>query len=382
MSIAKRFTIAAIAAVAPLAAKAGTLTTLYTFTGGADEGNAYRQLIFRNGALYGVASDSEGDLGTVFKFDLSAGKLTEVYNFKGVPDGAYPADLIYHSGTFYGTTLAGGVNDSGTVFALDAGTRSETVLYSFPNLGNDSSASPGGLIYENGMLYGISEVGGGEVFTINPNTGAEASVYRFTFASGANVIPSLTFKNGLLYGAAQFGGNQCRDGYGCGTVFSVNPTTGAGSTLYAFTHGAGGNWPYPNLVYHDGSLFGATVLGGNKTCKLGCGVGFAINAATGAETVLNKYKYDDETPYSQTAVGGKDYETIYGGNGFAGQLVELDLKSGHHTVLYTFTGGNDGANPAAPLLYENGTFYGTTTDGAHSGCANHFGCGTIFKYVP
>ncbi len=45
------------------------------------------------------------------------------------------------------------------------------------------------------------------------------------------------------------------------------------------------------------------------------------------------------------------------------------------TTLHVFT-GPDGAIPDAPLLYEKGFFYGTTTNGGE------YGHGTVFKFDP
>jgi uncharacterized repeat protein (TIGR03803 family) len=54
------------------------------------------------------------------------------------------------------------------------------------------------------------------------------------------------------------------------------------------------------------------------------------------------------------------------------------------TVLYTFTGGSDGGNPAAGLIADsNANLYGTSLEGgaSGSGCGG-FGCGTVFKLSP
>jgi hypothetical protein len=52
------------------------------------------------------------------------------------------------------------------------------------------------------------------------------------------------------------------------------------------------------------------------------------------------------------------------------------------TVLYSFTGGSDGATPFAGLISDdNGALYSTTYNGGGSG--NCFlGCGTVFKLTP
>jgi uncharacterized repeat protein (TIGR03803 family) len=54
-------------------------------------------------------------------------------------------------------------------------------------------------------------------------------------------------------------------------------------------------------------------------------------------------------------------------------VFEVD-RTGKETVLYSFTGGTDGASPDAGLLRDSaGDLYGTTVDGGSSGC------GTVFK---
>lgn len=51
------------------------------------------------------------------------------------------------------------------------------------------------------------------------------------------------------------------------------------------------------------------------------------------------------------------------------------------TVLYSFKGGNDGSAPNGPLIFgPSGALYGTTALGGSSGCP--FGCGTVYKLTP
>jgi uncharacterized repeat protein (TIGR03803 family) len=62
-------------------------------------------------------------------------------------------------------------------------------------------------------------------------------------------------------------------------------------------------------------------------------------------------------------------------------VYKLDA-SGHQTVLYSFTGGADGANPSAGLIRDAaGNLYGTTNGGGSGSCFGQ-GCGTVFKLDP
>jgi uncharacterized repeat protein (TIGR03803 family) len=51
--------------------------------------------------------------------------------------------------------------------------------------------------------------------------------------------------------------------------------------------------------------------------------------------------------------------------------------SAHEKVLYSFTGGTDGANPTSDLVFDTaGNLYGTTSAGGLASCG---GCGTVFE---
>lgn len=93
---------------------------------------------------------------------------------------------------------------------------------------------------------------------------------------------------------------------------------------------------------------------------------------------------------------GNYYGTTFSGGSYSGQpcafygcgiVFEISPNtSGGWTeaVLYPFTGGADGANPAAGLVFDShGNLYGTTSAGGlfTSGCGN-LGCGTVFEISP
>ena len=100
------------------------LTTLYPFTGTGSGDGAYPNA--------GLIADAEGNLhgttwgggangrGTVFQLDTS-GTLTVLYSFTGGSDGQRPVTglLADAAGNLYGTAHSGGDGRYGTVFQLD-----------------------------------------------------------------------------------------------------------------------------------------------------------------------------------------------------------------------------------------------------------------------
>lgn len=65
--------------------------------------------------------------------------------------------------------------------------------------------------------------------------------------------------------------------------------------------------------------------------------------------------------------------TFSGGTGEFGTAFEL-APDGTETVLHSFTGGNGGGGPEAPLMMdETGNLYGTTVGGGR------YGAGTVFR---
>jgi uncharacterized repeat protein (TIGR03803 family) len=71
------------------------------------------------------------------------------------------------------------------------------------------------------------------------------------------------------------------------------------------------------------------------------------------------------------------------GNGLSGYgtVYKVD-PSGNESVLYSFTGNEDGGYPYASLVLDaKGNLYGTTYEGGDLSCEPH-GCGTVFKVDP
>jgi uncharacterized repeat protein (TIGR03803 family) len=295
---------------------------------------------------------------------LAAQAFSVLHSFTGPPDGAFPSygSLVRDSaGNLYGTTPAGGTSTTcssastagcGVVFKLDP-TGNETVLYSFSGV-PDGADPEGSLVLDaSGNLYGTTSQGGasnlGTVFKLNA-TGKEAVLYSFDGTGGEYPSGSLVRDAaGNLYGTALGG---------FGVVFKVDPT-GNETVLHSFGPAPDGSGPQGGLVQDSvGNLYGTTNGGGISSCVYYTGV----------------------APFKQ---------------GGCGTVFKMDT-SGKETVLYSFSGsdqGPDGARPwAGVVLDAGGNLYGTTTEGGTSpqcliSLASYpyhtwIGCGSVFELDP
>ena len=221
----------------------------------------------------------------------------------------------------------------GTAPLTQAGTYS--LLYSF-NGGNDGQWPVGGLVKGiDGNYYGTTQGGGtangGTIFKITP-AGVHTVLHSFSGADGNFPSSTLTIDlHGVIYGTTYAGGAS-----GLGTVFKLSPqpcavcSSALGSwkltTLYSFSGTPDGKFPVAGLVVDaSGNLYGTTGYGG---------------------------AYNNGAVFKLTG-------------------------QGEETIVYSFTGANDGANPLGPLTLDaEGNLYGTTTAGGTDGM------GTIFMITP
>jgi uncharacterized repeat protein (TIGR03803 family) len=249
-----------------------------------------------------------------------------------------------------------------------------TVLYSF-NGGTDGAQPHAGLVRDAaGNLYGTTIRGGGgsnlgTVFKLD-TTGAETVLYSFTgFPDGAKPRAGLVLDAaGNLYGTTYHGGAS-----DLGTVFRLD-TTGAETVLHSFS-GRDGQNPYAGLVRDAaGNFYGTTQNGGGD---FAAGTVFKLDT-TGKETVLHSFTggSDGANPYAGLIrdAAGNFYATTFTGGAYGfGTVFKLDA-TGNETVLYSFTGGADGGHSRAGLIRDAaGNLYGTT------GLGGAFSLGTVFK---
>lgn len=371
--------------ISPQLSMAQTETVLYSFAGGTD-GIGPRGGLVRDfkGNLYGTTqSGGAFGFGTVYEI-TAAGAEKILHSFNGT-DGNSPYGSLVLAGTnLYGTTYAGGTNSLGVVYQVTLKGIFK-VLYNFA--GTDGSNPFAGLVRDpkTGNLYGTTGTGGafnaGTVFELTP-TRTETVLYSFNVGPGgySPVAPLVRDPNtGNLYGTTYNGGasNYCIGG--CGTVFELTPT-GTETVLHSFSGPPDGWTPQSGLVRDGkGNLYGQTYLGGPG----GRGIVFEVTPA-GKETVLHGFTGGADGGIPVGGVLARDPKTgnLYGTTGLGGTYdygVVFELTpSGTETVLYTFTGGNDGGDPFSNVIRDatTGNLYGTADGG---GTTNS---GVVFKVVP
>jgi uncharacterized repeat protein (TIGR03803 family) len=338
--------------------------------------NFWRELLADSqGNLYGTTYFGGSFLsGTVFELSPPATigtswTETVLHTFAGgTTDGANPGGkLVADSfGNLYGATYSGGAHGVGTVYQLippsaAGGSWTENLLYQFN--GSDGLNPASGLLLDTaGNLYGSTENGGtcsasGTVFELSPPSvsgGAwtETILHNFSGAcrhvDGSVPVGGLIFtKAGAIRGATFWGGAG-----GYGTVFQLTPPQvghiqwGIG-ILHSFVAPPDGYHPLGGVIAdRAGNLYGTTQDGGNSTVcpsSQGCGTVFELSPPT---------------------VPGNPWT---------------------ENILYNFTGGNDGAAPSTPLIFNGGSLFGTATEGGLGTCNGlqvMGGCGSIFELAP
>lgn len=305
-------------------------------------------------------------------------------------------------GQYWGTSVRGGVADAGTVFKIHPDTGVITQVTDFTNTSGDRlGRSPNGHLYNDGLgfVWGTTNEGGinfGTVFKVEAATGALTTVAVFGQTAGADgqrpssgLIPA----DGFLWGVTSSGPG------GRGTVFKVNPATGAVTTVVIFTGTSGdflGSSPVASLVSDGaGFLWGTTSSGGQVPVQgmFGNGTIFKIATATGAFTSVVSFTGEEgaapgSSPSAALLPDGAGFlwgVTSQGGIsgdpfvGARGTIFKMEMATGAVTTLFQFTetgvSSPEGRNPTSALIPDGaGNLWGTCGDG---GASNR---GTIFKF--
>jgi uncharacterized repeat protein (TIGR03803 family) len=144
---------------------AGTMTTLYAFTGGLDGGNPSKIIQGGDGNFYGIVTYPL--IAQVFKV-TPAGVRNTVLRFEG-NNGSGPSRLMASTdGNVYGTTQDGGIPQAGSIFGINPAGQINTYIFDGAATGGHPSQLFEG---EEHNLYGASAMGGafnkGTIFRLN-----------------------------------------------------------------------------------------------------------------------------------------------------------------------------------------------------------------------
>ncbi len=272
---------------------------------------------------------------------------------------------------------------------LSANAQTYKVIYNFTDVGNGGNDPYSGPVLDaKGNLYGTTYLGGslgsGTVYTLQAHGSSwqYATLHSFrgerADGSGPGFGSLIIYNNCDLIGTTEGGGNF-------GVVFGERPAGNpyckssgrAGERMvHVFGNGQDGQQPLGGVVADaEGNLYGTTSQGGTY----GGGIVYEISR-TGVETILYNFTggNDGFNPvaaptidaqgnlFGTTSLGGAD------GNGVVFELAKSG-SSWTESTLYTFQGLSDGQNPVGGVIVDkNGNLFGSTFFGGDDGGGNVF----------
>jgi uncharacterized repeat protein (TIGR03803 family) len=334
----------------------------------------------------------------------SGRKLLHAFEFSRGGNTPLAPMIFDTAGNLYGTTYDGGPSNLGVVFELSSGLDGrvqETVLHAFT--GPDGANPRGNLVIDAaGNLYGTTESGGstgcvsftglscGVVFQLAHSEKGWTETVLHSFTENYNHDGYQPFgglvsdAKGNLYGATQGGGSF---GEG-GTVFELTLTQGVWSysVIYDFGNQDLAAGPTaPLAIDANGNLYGTA--SGDDRENWGAVFELTQTPVGWNETLLYVFTgvQDGGGPGGSLVIdnAGNLYGTAaYGGANEYGVVFKLTPLSGGgwtESVLHSFQGA-DGRQPSGGLIADaSGTLYGTTYLGGDPCDILGYGCGTVFR---
>ncbi|MGH6888086.1 MAG: choice-of-anchor tandem repeat GloVer-containing protein [Rhizomicrobium sp.] len=277
--------------------------------------------------------------------------------------------------TFVMTAAAAALLCASGTAAFAGKTATETAIYSFAG-GNDGGFPQGGLVANaRGKMFGVTTSDGsghnGVIFEVDRKKGAwtETALYAFTGGSDGGVPQAglMVDSAGNLYGTTYQGGS------GYGVVFELSrgrQKTWDYHVLWTFSGGTDGGLPSGRLTMDaNGNLYGTATEGGTGVVGTVFELSPPANGSTNwTETILYNFtgNNDGGEPMGNVLLGndGNIYGTTAGyGQDNYGVIYKLTPANGawSESVLHAFQGSTDGEVPRDGLIQDaNGTLYGTT----------------------
>ena len=276
-----------------------------------------------------------------------------------------------------------------------------TDLHNFGSTGDGIDPEVAPVMDSAGNLFGVTPLGGahgdGVAYELSPSSTGWTYTNLYDFAggtTGANLPNgSLIFDaSGNLYGVSQFAGANNK-----GTVYELSPSSSGWTltVLYSFAGGTtDGQAPSGSLLFDTaGNLYGTTTQGGAN----GSGTVFELSPSSSGWTEQVIYSFtggaDGANPSGNLLIDSAG--RIYGTATLGGTIVSQACPFGCGTIfrltnasgtwrfarLFNFQGKTGGSAPLAIAFDSAGNIYGSANAGG-SGCTTNLGCGTIFKLTP
>ncbi|TAE17711.1 MAG: choice-of-anchor D domain-containing protein [Bacteroidetes bacterium] len=334
--------------------------------------------------------------GVLFRTDLDGTNYQVVHEFDGIDLGNPHGSVTFLNGKIYGTTsmkqTVYGAGEKSAIFEYDPQTKQMLAKYVFPPVLGMPDRTVGTLLAFNGKLYGVSLLGGelscndfgaGVLFEYDPvnNPTAVNVLHQFDAVNGSQPMGDLIVINNKLHGTTQNANCIAPNANPYGGIFeyNFNNLSDPNDDTYTATYfnGANGSIPYTGaLVSYNGALYGMTRNGGSQD------LGVLYKYQNGVITKLIDFNNSiGVKPYgSLTLLNGYLYGLTSGNNS---NLFRYSPTTTVFEVLYTFTGGSDGANSMGTLMARNGKLYGLTNSGGDGMGLNLYpGGGVLFEYTP
>lgn len=270
----------------------------------------------------------------------------------------------------------------GAILSLSAASQpaqaqSYSVIYNFTGQGSDGATPYSGPVLDgSGNLYGTTNLGGtfgsGSVYRLSPNGSSWKYTSLYSFKGEGDGA-------GPAFGSLAIGGNRAlfgtTEGGGFfGTDFAICNCKGREVQIHSFGTGTDGAQPIAGVVLDSaGNFYGTTSLGGTY----GNGTVFEEKRSgnTWTESVIYNFTGGDDGASPPAGVTLDAQGNLFGTSSFGGVnndgvIYELS-RSGStwkQAVLYTFQGLDDGQNPVGGVIVDkSGNLFGTTFDGGMNG---------------
>ncbi len=310
---------------------------LHSFAGGTEDGrNPMGSLVQLGSTLFGMTQMGGDDgQGTIFKVETDGSGFALLHEFS-YSDGQQPnGSLALAGSTLYGLAPYGGSENKGTLFKIETDGSGFAVLHHFAGGGANGAIPWGSLALADGMLYGLTQMGGdgnkGTVFKLQANGSGFALLHEFAGGTddGAGPLGSPTLSGATLCGMTSSGGDGS-----VGTVFQVQ-TDGSGyAVLHEFAGGADdGRLPYGDVTLSGSTLFGMTYTGGDNNL----GVVFSMPVTVDPSLTLTSPNGGE----SWTA--GESHDITWTSGGTVGNVhIYYSTDNGGHFTSVAANEANDG----------------------------------------